>query len=655
MRYLASLIAVFSVSPVWAQQSVASESEGFGASAVVDAPPAALQEEDASAAGTTIDTRDRAAGADLAELLQEAPGTRIALMGGAGQLAQVGLRGSDVGHTEFLLGELPLAGPDTGPLDLSLWPPELLERVEVYRGGAPTWLGSGAIGGVVRLIPREDSVDTLGAGLTLGSFRTWRVRAHAAAGDRVRVVGTAGVDGSANNYPFASDNGTSIDTSDDFEAERQNADTLGGHALVHLRADVGSSEVRAVVASLSRLGGVPGPANRVTREASLRQHRLLGTVSVLRRFPRGRLQISAGGGVHRRALSDPGGELFVPQQTDDWSDDAQVRVAARVRVARMLEWIGVGGVRREGYRPSNSLGRALSDSERWRLFGATELRAHGKLGRTHFELRPSVRLEHARTDAYGLRHNNEERHQRDQEQLTGRVGALISPFPALSFTASYASGARFPATWELFGDRVVIVGNTELRPERGQTLDGGVVLRGRRGLVQASLEARVFHQRLEDLIRPRRVSRDQIRFENVARATAVGGEVGSQGELGTHFAWSGSLTALRTRIEGAELPWRPRLQTWLQPEVRTGRLGAVTNLALFAGVTHRGAYFNDPANLVRLQARTWISAGARVDFEGGLSLRITGRDLFDQRGSDFLGFPLPGRRVAVAIDYRTEL
>ena len=635
--------------------SLVDAQDGFGASAEVDAPPAALQEEDATAAGTTIEMRDRAAGADLAEMLREAPGTRISLTGGAGQLASVGLRGADVGHTEFLLGELPLAGPDTGPLDLSLWPPELLQRVEVYRGGAPTWLGSGAIGGVVRLVPRDEPVDSLGAGLTLGSFRTWRVRAHAAAGDDVRVVGVAGLDGSENDYPFASDAGTSLDPSDDHTARRRNADTLGGHALLHLRADVGQSELRAVVASLSRVGGVPGPANRTTRDASLRQQRLLGTVSLLRRYPNGRLQVSAGGGVHRRQLSDVRGELYAPQDSDDWIDDAQVRAAGSIRLARMLDWILVGGARREGYRPDNPMGRALSDSQRWRLYGASELRAHGRLGSTRFELRPSVRVEHVRTDAYGLRHNNEERHRRNQEQLTGRVGALVSPIPALSFTASYASGARFAATWQLFGDRVVIVGNPELRPERGQTLDGGVVLRGRRGIVRASLEARAFHQRLDDLIRPRRVSRDQIRFENAERARVLGGEVGTQGELGEHFAWSGSLTAMRTDIADAELTWRPRLQTWVQPEVRTGRIGAVTQLAIFAAVTHRGAYFNDPANLVRLPAQTWVALGARVELDGGLGLRITGRDLFDQRGSDYLGFPLPGRRVAVAIDYRTEL
>lgn len=652
MRTLAFIIAVSSASPC---VDIARAQDGFGASAVVEAPPAALQEEDPSAAGTTIEMDDRAAGADLAELLREAPGTRITLTGGAGQLASIGLRGADVGHTEFLLGELPLAGPDTGPLDLSLWPPELLERVEVYRGGAPTWLGSGAIGGVVRLVPRDDAIDSIGAGLTLGSFRTWRVRAHAATGDAVRVVGVAGIDGSDNDYPFRSDAGTSLDPSDDHGARRQNAETLGGHALLHLRADAGPNEIRAVVASSSRVGGVPGPATRTTEDASLRQHRLLGTVSLQRRFANGRFQLSAGGGLHRRQLSDVRGELYAPQETDDWNDDAQVRAAGSVRLARMLDWILVGGARREGYRPDNVLGRTLSDSERWRIYGATELRAHGKLGTTRFELRPSVRLEHVRTDAYGLRHNNEERHHRSREQLSGRVGALISPIASVSLTASYSSGARFPATWQLFGDRVVIVGNPELQPERGQTFDGGVVLRGRRGMLRASLEARAFHQRLDDLIRPRRVSREQIRFENADRARVVGGEIGSQGELGTHLAWTGSLTAMRTDIDGAELTWRPHLQAWVQPEVRTGRLGAVTQLAIFAAITHRGAYFNDPANLVRLPAQTWVSLGARVELDGGLSLRITGRDLFDQRGSDFLGFPLPGRRVAVAIDYRTEL
>lgn len=637
----------------------AQDEAAFGARAEAEAPAASTNPLDATAAGTETSARDRAAaGTPLRELLEEVPGTHVAQTGGQGAFASVSLRGASLGQTTFLLGDLPLAGPDTGALDLSLFPLEAFEGIEVYRGGAPAWLGAGAIGGVVRLLPRAAGADALGLSLTAGSFGSWHLVADSAVRrGPLRVVGSVGVDGADNDYPYRFDNATVFDPTDDDERRRRNAQTLGAHGLVHLQRDVGEGgRLDAVVLGVSRTGGAPGPGASSALHASLSRVRLLGNVGYVQRFDRGRLQVAAGGGVERRRFLDRFGEIGLGlQDTDDRIGDVTLRIAGEVALARWLDLTAVGVGRWDTYRPENLLGREAGDSSRWTLAGTTELHAHGKLGAWRVGVRPSLRIEHARTEAMGLRHNLEQRYASTLTRPTGRIGALLAPHHAVSFVASVASGSRFPAVWELFGDRAAIEPSPDLRPERGRSVDAGLVVRGRRGPVAATLEARWFRLGMARFIRPRPLSQETVKYENAEGARAQGLELGGRGGLGAHLRWVGALTWTRTRHEGNELNWRPRLRAMARVEVRSGARGLLQDLVVFASVVHRGRYFDDPANLVAVPAANWLSAGARVDLGWGLSLLFTARDLLDRRGQDYVGYPLPGRRYAFSIRWRTEL
>jgi hypothetical protein len=64
------------------------------------------------------------------------------------------------------------------------------------------------------------------------------------------------------------------------------------------------------------------------------------------------------------------------------------------------------------------------------------------------------------------------------------------------------------------------------------------------------------------------------------------------------------------------------------------------------------ATFADPANLVALPDRVRLGAGVVVDLAEHAELALTVRDLFDARGLDLLGAPLPGRAVSLAFTLR---
>jgi outer membrane cobalamin receptor len=191
-----------------------------------------------------------------------------------------------------------------------------------------------------------------------------------------------------------------------------------------------------------------------------------------------------------------------------------------------------------------------------------------------------------------------------------------------------------------------------LSPERSQSVDFGLQLRGRRGVAAGSFEARAFVLTLRELIRYRRTAQYTAVAENVERGRSHGVEIGGDLELGRHLRWSGAWTELRTSTEGGrELPLRPRRLAQVRGEVRLGSHGRVEDLALDATLSMIGDAFADPANLVRLRSRAWVDVGVRFGLRRpALTVVIALRDMLDRRGTDLLGYPVPGRRVELLLE-----
>ena len=638
----------------------ATEEPTFGAEAEIEEPTAATNDLDSTAAGTAIPVREEAPLTTLADTVAEAPGTHVSRLGAFGAPAAVALRGSDLGHTTVLLGDLELSGPEASRFDLGLWNPLLLDRVEVYRGGAPVWLDAGAIGGVLRLVPRQAQGNSIGARVGAGSFGTGRLQlASSMATDRVRALISAGGEGARNDYPFRYDNGTRFDPSDDEDRRRANADLLGANALANVQIDVGArGRLQVLLLGTSRLGGDPGPGQNVAEGVRRNDVRTMGSVGYLHRFEGGhRLQLATRLAHRRHRFSDPDGRLGPSAElTDDRFLTSWTRLGGTLRAAEYLDLSAVGTIGFERYAPDDAVGRPPGASTRQRLSGAVEADLHGERGGWRFALRPSVRVEHARTHIESLDpHLREQTDERTLTRPTARVGALVAPVPWLAFVGSVARGVRFPTTLELFGDRGALLANPDLTPETGRHADGGVVARLLQGPLRGLLEARYFDLKTEDLIRYRTVSQQTARAENIDGARVRGVELGARGAATRHLDVVGSLTYLRARDDrDLDLPWRPRWRGGLRLTGHTRRVGPFVDLSLWVAWTHRGAYFHDPANLVAIEGRHWVEVGAGAELGAGFSCALSVRDLFDQRGQDFLGYPLPGRRVAALLQYRKD-
>ena len=637
----------------------------YGATAEVDREIPAANSLDPTASGTEIRVADRMVQQSLDELLRQSAGTRLVLQGPTGSPFCLRLRGSPCDQSPVLLGEVPISNPDTGAFDLSLIPIEAIQEIQVWRGGTPSWLNQGAIGGVLRLIPRENEANEVGARASGGSFASWRANSYGAyAGDRVEFFGTAGAAGARNDFPFLDDGGSRFDPSDDVERRRENADFLEGFGFANLRAETSDkSALDLTFLGVGRDRGEPGPGSSPVLTARTRTTRLIGSASWLQQddgeFPY-RLQLLASYDYWRNRFDDPRGRIGTnaPKLTDDRNHSVFGRVASAVEVRRWLELTTIASVRYFMRAPFDELApRQEPSSDRLTVSGTIETNFHGALGDVLFELRPSVLLTWTQASVRSIDDFGEEESNDSANFLpTYRVAAAMAPLTWLSFRGSVSSGFRLPTVVEIFGNQGVVLANPSLVPERSIAYDAAVTMRGRTGPLSGYVSVGFFLNNLTDQIRFRRTSQFTIIFENIDSGRTLGVEAEVRGQLTEHLVLFSELTWTQARdnATGNQLPGQPELVAFVRPEIHSGELSErVSDLLAFLEVTHIGESFASPGNLTVIPPRTPISVGlGALFFDSLLGLGFRADDLFDVRGQDLLGFPLPGRRFSGRVSVR---
>lgn len=636
----------------------------FGETAQVARPIPSTNSLDATAAGSEVVIRERTVAQTTDQLLKEVAGTRVVAQGALGTPFCVRLRGVACDQVTVMLGNVPISSPDTGSFDLSLVPLEALGGFEVFRGGAPAWLNEGAVGGVVRLLPRIYEETEVGARVTGSSYGSWRANLFgAAASKKVQFFGTAGGAGARNDYPYLDDNGTRFDPTDDVERERQNADFLEGFGFANMRAETSeSSHLDLVFLGLGRERGEPGPGSSPALQARVNNTRLIGSGSWLQEEEGAhpyRLQIAVNYDYARNRIDDEFGELGRggPRLTNDQTHAVFGRAAASVLAMPWLEVTTIGSARYQAFDPSNELSVASEPaSDRLTAAGTVETRFFGDLGPVALELRPSIRLSWTRASVREAPLVGPTPGDTSEFLPTYRVGGAISPLEWLAFRGSISSGYKLPSLLQLFGNRTNVERNPGLTQEQSLAYDGAVTARGHAGVVSGYGSVGAFLTHIDDAIRFRRTSPSTFRAENIGAARIRGVEIEFRGGVTDHFILQTDATWTQAIDEatGNQLPAQPEWVAFAQPEAHSGTLSKqVSDIMAFFQVAYVGKTYDDPANLVEVPARTLLAVGVGVDlFERRLGLSFRADDLLDVRGQDLLGYPLPGRRYTGRLSYR---
>lgn len=635
----------------------------YGATGVADRPIVAGSELDPTASSTVIalDARPRTV-ETLDEALLDAPGARARRTGAFGGFTALSLRGAEAEQTTVLLGEIPIAAPDGSAFDLGSMPTWLLSRVEVYRGGAPAWLSAGAIGGVLRLVPRDDAGQHFEGSLSAGSFDLGQVRGAASVGDdRLHVTTAAGLTTFGGRFPYVHDNRTAFDPSDDVTRERLGADFLEGSGMLSVRGRVGDVRLESAWLGTGRVGGLAAVPSRLADVSAGRRSttRMLGGVSAqVADADRYRVALALGVGFERRAVSDPLAQFGqLARETDDSLWRATARVAGTIRASDWLDVTLVGTYAHEALSPSDRLAtRQPSASARDGAAFALEGRAFGAADQMRFEIRPSGRVEVLDASLFDLAEGRIGNPTSTTLVVpTGRLGVVFEPIRGLALSASGYATARPPSLVELFGDRAYLVGNTTLRPETSFGADGGLTIAGSADLLRGSLDVRGFGTVVSDLIRYERTSQNQSTPLNVASATLAGVEASLTGSLGRWAHLTTAFTWLHARDEtrARGLPLRPPVSLYARLSGTSDAFEVVDRVAAFVDVEYVAESYADPANLAVIPSRARVGFGLSVTlFERHLSLEVVLRDAFDARGVDILGLPLAGRSFVGSLTVR---
>ncbi len=137
---------------------------------------------------------------DVNQILNRTSGVRIQETGGMGSDFRFSINGLSGNHIKFFIDGIPMESFGGG-MTLNNIPVNLAERIEVYKGVVPAYLGSDALGGAVNIITNGKGANKLDASYSIGSFNT-----HRAAITAGYTAPKSGITFNFNSYYNYSDN-----------------------------------------------------------------------------------------------------------------------------------------------------------------------------------------------------------------------------------------------------------------------------------------------------------------------------------------------------------------------------------------------------------------------------------------------------------------
>jgi iron complex outermembrane receptor protein len=551
------------------------------------------------------------------------------------------------------LDGVPLSQSQDQSVDLSTLPLDSLERIDVYRGTVPVGFGGGGIGGVVNLVTRPPSAtpaSTFEAGY--GSFETRKVVAtHTQEVDGFDVLGHVSYLGSKGNFTYFDDNGTDQNPTDDTTTTRINNQFNAVGGLARVGRDLGEGlRVDGTQEVFYRDQGVPGPASTQFSEPSLEQLRSLSYL---------RLSATDVGG----AAVDTSGTLYgvynfqrffsPPQDFGPFDTNNQTAVAGGSNTGtwytpwqQSLSWFDE--VAYEQFFPYNAAAVDVPangpDQTRLRLTLAVQDEA--RLFDERLLLVPSFRYEHLVDDFSGVNLAN----QPDEPPATHNLDLVTPSFgtmwrltPWASLRGNVGYFQRAPNFAELFGNTGTVLGNADLKPEKGLNADVGATANwGRwRWLDRALLELALFNTDYRDLITFEATSPDQFRALNIGKARVRGIELSAAAAALHHVGLQLNYTHqesenLAKPYDGNQLPLRPDDELFVRLETFVD-WGSVYYEYTFVS--------SDPTsigNLLTVPSRSIHTVGTTLQPYPWLALKFQAANITNADIRDLGDFPLPG-------------
>lgn len=140
--------------------------------------------------------------ATLSNIIARTTSVRIREEGGVGSDFKLSINGLSGHSIRYFIDGIPLASLGSG-ITLANIPTNIVDRIEIYKGVVPTYLGADALGGAINIITKQNNRNYLDVSYGAGSFHTHKADfsgqyVHKPSGFIVRPV--ASLSYSKNNY-----------------------------------------------------------------------------------------------------------------------------------------------------------------------------------------------------------------------------------------------------------------------------------------------------------------------------------------------------------------------------------------------------------------------------------------------------------------------
>ncbi len=621
--------------------------------------PGALPEDPTSF--TTVVELDRYAGEarTVPQIVGDTVGVQVRSFGGPGDPAEISIRGSSANQVVVLLDGVRLNTAQSGAVDLATIPRDLLERIEISRGGGSVQTGSDAIGGVVNLITKNPSGrPATAATFTGGSWSTYQ-------GSLVQTGSLAGLELAAGYQGFGTEGDWSFRAAEkevdgvpfptpDGTFTRVNNDREAHAALLRVARDVGDfGRFRISEFFTHQAGGVPGPdsgggellgqsqtarsrgtrnvADLVYELADVTPLGLSGDLRVFHRYDRSRFE-------------DEQPRLGAPVDSDNRNHSLGGRLDARRRfLLGPSEHLGSLGLElREDWLRSDDF--ADADRRVVGVFAQDEVRLlEGQL-----RLVPALRYDATRGFS---------------GEWVPRFGALVLPLPWLRIRGNVERAYRVPNFDELYFDEEFVRGDPNLEPEDALDADLGFGLGfDRIGPVRDLwLEAAGFYRDIENSIVFQQLSAFVLVATNTGPARVWGAELAGGFRAFGWLRFTGNWTRLDSEVDrtGLPLPGRAQSEYLLRLDVGPDA-GAIR---IFGERRYTGEIPVTFDGGTRVAARAVYDVGLVLDLLRVTPLRgrlpgtsllcsVTADNVTDQSVRDARFFPQPGRTLAFRVEWR---
>jgi len=117
---------------------------------------------------------------DISGALDRVAGVRVRESGGVGSNFNLSLNGFSGNHIRYFIDGIPMDNFGTS-FQINNIPINIADRIEVYKGVVPMWLGSDALGGAINIVTGDRYRNYIDASYSYGSFNTHRSVINAAA------------------------------------------------------------------------------------------------------------------------------------------------------------------------------------------------------------------------------------------------------------------------------------------------------------------------------------------------------------------------------------------------------------------------------------------------------------------------------------------